>query len=65
MIELSQRVTDIINDKWFFSFSDLVFEQLTVEPIPEPISYTGPLKDHSYYLAVGKVINYHEQRKGE
>ena len=64
-MNLSDNITTLIDDPYCALFSPIVFEQLTVEPIPEPISYTGPLKDHSYYLAVGKVINYHEQRKGE
>ena len=64
-MNLSDNITTLIDDPYCALFSPITFEGLIVEPIPEPISYTGPLKDHSYYLAVGKVINYHEQRKGE
>ncbi len=42
------------------------FNCLTVEPIPTPVEYTGSMKDRDWYIAVGKVINYHENRlRGE
>ena len=39
------------------------FEHLIVEPIPAPIDYKGGIKDAHWYSAVGKTINYHEERR--